>query len=281
MTLLRLRVSIHVGFTLFNWIYTPMRHSSQKEKMYRPIESIAEEKPGEGVGFIHSHKWCQLQYATKGIMHINAGNHSYIIPPQRAVWIPTNVEHQVNHFAPVSYRSLHIDETLGGRLGNQVKVIQVSPFLRELVLRGCEAWQGKYPMTDVNSALMTLLIEELTQAPVSPLHLPWPADSRLKSVCSVLQDNPADNRTLAELAHNSGASVRTLNRLFVKECEMSFSTWRQKLRVLGALELLQKQRPITEIALELGYESSSAFITVFKKHLNASPKSYMRNLMVE
>lgn len=259
-----------------------MSHSSLKEKMFRPIEAISEEKPVNGsIGILHSHKWCQLQYATKGILHIKAGNHSFMIPPQRAVWLPSHVKHQVTNFAPTSYRSFHIDESLGHKMGDQVKVIQVSPFLRELILRGCDLWKGKYPDSELSSALMTLLMEEIAQAPVSPLHLPWPTDPRLKNVCTALQDNPADSRTLTELAKSSGASVRTLNRLFVKECEMNFSVWRQKLRVLEALEMLQENRPITDIALELGYESSSAFITVFKKHLHSSPKSYMRHLMEE
>ena len=255
-----------------------MRQFVEKEQLFRPIEAITDEKVANSVGVAHSHKWCQLQYATKGVINVKAGNYSFIIPPQRAVWIPTGVVHQVNNIAPASYRSFHIDSQLGDRIGSDVKVIQVSPFLRELIHRGCDAWQGKYHTNEINSALMTLLVEEIYQAPISPLHLPWPTDARLKKVCEILQSNPADQRKLSEFAQYAGASVRTLNRLFTKECQLSFTEWRQKLRILTALELLQNNQSITDIALELGYESSSAFITVFKKHLNSSPKAYMKNL---
>ncbi|CAH0540945.1 AraC family transcriptional regulator [Vibrio marisflavi] len=255
-----------------------MRQFVEKEQLFRPIEAITDERQANSVGVAHSHEWCQLQYATHGVINVKAGNYSFIIPPQRAVWIPTGVVHQVNNTAPASYRSFHIESKLGDKIGSDVKVIQVSPFLRELIHRGCDAWQGKYHMSDINSALMTLLIEEIHQAPISPLHLSWPTDPRLKRVCELLHDNPGDNRNLSELAQYSGASVRTLNRLFAKECQLNFTEWRQKLRILTALELLQNNRSITDIALELGYESSSAFITVFKKHLNSSPKAYIRNL---
>ncbi|MCL9782123.1 helix-turn-helix transcriptional regulator [Vibrio sp. S4M6] len=255
-----------------------MRQFIEKEQLFRPVEAISEEKLPNTVGIEHSHQWGQLQYATEGVLNVKAGNHSFVIPPQRAVWIPSGVVHQVNNTAPVSYRSLHIDNVLGQRIGEDVKVIQVSSFLRELIQRGCNAWQGKYPISELDTALMTLLIEEIYQAPVSPLHLPWPTDPRLQTVCQILHNNPGDNRNLVALAQSSGASVRTLNRLFIKECQLSFTAWRQKLRILTALELLQHKRSITDVALELGYESSSAFITVFKKHLHSSPKAYIRSL---
>ncbi|MCL1125882.1 AraC family transcriptional regulator [Shewanella surugensis] len=247
-----------------------------KKFMHHPIEGIQASHKANTIGTPHQHTWCQLQYAIKGTMNIIASDQSFVIPPQRAVWLPKHVEHQVNNLSEVDYRSLHISDELGQQLGNKVKVIEVSDFLRELIIRGCEAWQAQYPLNDINKAMMTLLIAEIQQAPVSPLHLPWPKDPRLKKICQILQHNPADNRTLPELAQLSGASVRTLNRLFINECQLGFSDWRQKLRVLIGLERLQTNTSITQVALELGYSSSSVFINVFKKHLHASPKSYLK-----
>ncbi|WP_298773652.1 helix-turn-helix transcriptional regulator [uncultured Shewanella sp.] len=249
-----------------------------KKKMQHPMEGILASHKANTIGTPHHHTWCQLQYAIKGTMNIIAGNQSFVIPPQRAVWLPKYVTHQVNNLSKVAYRSLHISDDLGEEIGNKVKVIEVSEFLKELIIRGCNAWQSTYTPTHVDNAMMTLIIEEIRHATESPLYLPWPSDPRLKRICQILQNNPADNRTLPELAQLSGASVRTLNRIFIKECQLGFSDWRQKLRVLTGLERLQTNASITQIALDLGYSSSSTFIQVFKKHLHASPKSYLKHL---
>ena len=46
---------------------------------------------------------------------------------------------------------------------------------------------------------------------------------------------------------------------------MSFRTWRQQLRLQKALELLAEGRPVTSVAIDLGYESPSAFIAMFRQ----------------
>ncbi|WP_299004021.1 helix-turn-helix transcriptional regulator [uncultured Shewanella sp.] len=250
-----------------------------KKVMQHPMEGIVATHEANTIGTPHHHTWCQLQYAVKGTMNIIADNQSFVIPPQRAVWLPKYITHQVNNLSTVDYRSLHISDELGEEIGNKIKVIEVSDFLKELILRGCNAWQQPYHTDHIDRAMMTLIIEEIKHATESPLHLPWPSDPRLKTICQILQKNPADNRTLPELAALSGASVRTLNRIFIKECQLGFSDWRQKLRVLIGLERLQTNTSITQVALDLGYSSSSSFIQVFKKHLHASPKSYLKHLL--
>ncbi|WP_299490028.1 helix-turn-helix transcriptional regulator [uncultured Shewanella sp.] len=247
-----------------------------KKIMKYPIEAIVATHEANTLGMPHHHTWYQLQYAVKGTMNIIAGNQSFLIPPQRAVWLPKYVTHQVNNLSTVAYRSLHISDELGKKIGNKVKVIEVSQFLKELIIRGCNAWQSRYASTHVDNAMATLIIDEIQHAAESPLHLPWPTDPRLRKICQILQNNPADNRTLPELATLSGASVRTINRIFIKECQLCFSDWRQKLRVLIGLERLQTHASITQVALDLGYSSSSAFINVFKKHLHVSPKHYLK-----
>jgi AraC-like DNA-binding protein len=56
---------------------------------------------------------------------------------------------------------------------------------------------------------------------------------------------------------------------------MGFSRWKQKLRILKSLELLNSNAQLVNIAFELGYESTSSFITSFKKQLGCSPKKYL------
>jgi len=100
-------------------------------------------------------------------------------------------------------------------------------------------------------------------------------DKRLLPIIEALNQEPANKLTIEQWAVKVGASSRTLNRLFNQNYGMGFSRWKQKLRILKSLELLNSNIQLIDIAFELGYESTSAFITSFKKHLGCSPKRYL------
>jgi AraC-like DNA-binding protein len=89
----------------------------------------------------------------------------------------------------------------------------------------------------------------------------------------VLAD-PADRRTLAAWARPAGASVRTLARLFTRETGMGFRGWRQQVRLLRALERLAAGEAVTTVALDLGYDSPSAFVAMFRRALGTTPGRY-------
>ena len=110
--------------------------------------------------------------------------------------------------------------------------------------------------------------------PVAPLELPTPRDPRLARIAHALQENPARKETLAEWGKDVGASNRTLARLFTREMGMSFRRWREQLRLVFAIERLAAGEPVTSVAMELGYDSVSAFIQMFRKNLGATPSRY-------
>jgi AraC-like DNA-binding protein len=106
------------------------------------------------------------------------------------------------------------------------------------------------------------------------LDLPLPRDARLGRICRALSAEPGTTRTLSEWGRDAGASPRTLARLFVKETGLTFAAWRQQARLLAATAMLGAGEPITRIALDLGYESPSAFTAMFKRALGAPPSHY-------
>lgn len=121
-----------------------------------------------------------------------------------------------------------------------------------------------------------VILDRLPQLKVSPLHLPSPRDTRLKSMTDALAMNPADARTLGELATVAGMTERTVARLFLKETGLTFGQWRRQLRLLAALERLGAGESVSNVALDVGYEDVSSFIAVFKAALGDTPARYFR-----
>jgi AraC-like DNA-binding protein len=170
-------------------------------------------------------------------------------------------------------RSLYIHPDSVAGLPSVCRVVEVTPLLRELIARLVT------PSTrsqDQVARLMAVLVDEVVMLESPPLHLPAPKDGRLRSITNALLDDPADARGLGEWSKMVGASERTLARLFLKETGMGFREWRQRLRMLTAIERLAAAADVTSVALDLGYGSPSAFIAMFKRTLGETPGRFVR-----
>jgi AraC-like DNA-binding protein len=93
-------------------------------------------------------------------------------------------------------------------------------------------------------------------------------------VAEAFTSNPSDTRTLAQICKRTGASKRTIERLFQQEVGMTLGKWRQQLRLMQALRLLAEGAKVTHAALEAGYSTPSGFISMFKKSLGTTPTAY-------
>jgi AraC-like DNA-binding protein len=153
------------------------------------------------------------------------------------------------------------------------EVLEVTPLLRELIARATEL-PLEYDLRGQAGRLMRLLLDELAGLARLPYHLPMPRTAPLAAICRRLLDTPDDAATLQEIARGDGLSSRTLARHFRRHTGMSFAAWRRRARLLRALGLIAEGRPIVEVALELGYESPSAFSAMFRRELGAPPSSF-------
>ncbi len=239
----------------------------------RPVAPLSNEFKAMTQITSHNHPWSQLAYSCSGIMHIETDSGIFVIPPEQALWIPPNMRHQ--HFCKnkVSYRSLHIDAKFSELLGNKVRTLMVDPLLKSLILE-ISSWPKDYEETAQKHRLILVLLDRLFMAQSNELFMPTAHDKRLFPIIETLNEQPNNKDTLEQWAPKVGASSRTLNRLFNQNFGMGFSRWKQKLRILKSLELLDSKTPLADIAFELGYESTSAFSTSFKKQMNCSPKKY-------
>lgn len=237
---------------------------------------IARERecPADHVIDWHTHQRAQLLYAASGVMRVTTEIGVWVVPPQRAVWIPPGIEHHVKaQGTALSLRSLYIDVSQRGELPDECCVVTVSPLLRELVLAAMSI-AADPPPDSPDGRLISVLLDQIEVLPMTSLHLPMIKDKRLRALADELMDDPGNPLTLEEWSSHVGASERTLARIFIKETGMTFGHWRQQVRLLDALARLARGDSVTEVAYDSGYASQSAFISMFKKALGKTPKKY-------
>lgn len=225
---------------------------------------------------MHVHGRSQLVLAESGTMIVSAGSGIWAVPPHRAVWIPAGVEHSVQSNRPVDVRSIFVDPARTTRL-RECCMVSISPLLRELILYAIKL-PRLYAIGSPEERVMTVLLEQLEAAPLAPLYLPIPRDRRLRRIALALLENPADNRSASEWGRAVGASSRTLSRLFPSETGMSFRRWQQNARILEAVRRLSVGQTVGNVALDVGYESPSAFVLMFKRIMGTTPGQFLENL---
>ena len=174
-------------------------------------------------------------------------------------------------------RSVYIRQEEFSWLPANCCVVAVSPLLKELILGAAQLPQW-YELGGRQERIMTLVLDELRELPVVPLHLPEPSDLRLKGIAAGIKQNPSNKRTLVEWGEKVGASSRTLARLFLADTGLTFRHWQRQARLLDGLVRLAKRQPVTEVALGVGYETPSAFIAMFRRALGVTPGQYFSPL---
>jgi AraC-like DNA-binding protein len=184
------------------------------------------------------------------------------------------MEHSVRSAGTPELYILFVDPEAVPELPTECCTVSITPLLRELVISAShlpEHYDRKGPA----ARLIATMLDELLAAPVERLHLPLPTDARLREIADALAADPSNRATIAEWARRVAMSERTLCRLILQQTGMSFGRWRQQFHIILALERLTKGDPVQTVAFDLGYESASAFITMFKKALGQPPGKYL------
>ncbi|MFF5297334.1 AraC family transcriptional regulator [Paractinoplanes globisporus] len=220
----------------------------------------------------HDHAVHQLAYPLRGVLEVSTSHGAWVVPPNRAVWIPAGVAHSHRAHGPTELRSLIFDVPVNPLAASSPTVLAVSPLLREVI----RALSGGGALTEEHRYhLSRVVLCELRAVEALPLCLPAPSDPRLVALCDALALDPADSRTLRELGRQVGAAERTLSRLFREQTGITFPQWRGQLRLHHALKLLATGLPVTRVAADCGYRSPSAFIEAFRASYGTTPGRYL------
>ncbi|WP_455813621.1 AraC family transcriptional regulator [Pseudomonas graminis] len=222
----------------------------------------------------HHHRKAQLLYSVKGILNCEVEDGVWIVPPHCAVWIPGNLLHSARGAGDTECYCLFVEPDAVPALPTCCCTLAVGSLLHELLLR-VVGFPPLYQTEGPQGRLVATLLDELSAAPVEDLHLPLPRDPRLRQLAEMLLADPTDKAPLGIRARRIGMSERSMSRLLLQETGMSFGRWRRQLHIILALQRLTRGESVQTVALELGYENASGFVTMFRKAVGKPPARYL------
>jgi AraC-like DNA-binding protein len=221
----------------------------------------------------HSHREGQLYSLTAGLMTVETQRGALAMPAGRMGWIPGLHEHRARTYDATEGWSVYVSPDIASTLPTEPRVLQNSELVRALVAR-ISSWGEDRVVTAADERLICVFVDELRANPEESLTLPFPKDRRLFAIASRLLGELDSDRQLEDWARWAGISSRSLIRGFKLETGLSFGRWRSLACMLQALEPLSRGVPVGEVAARVGYENTSAFISMFKSFFGTTPAAY-------
>jgi len=223
---------------------------------------------------MHTHRKAELILTLRGVVRCEADQGVWIVPPRCAVWIPDHVPHSVSAAGHVEVYVLFVEPDAARALPGQCCTLSISPLLERLLLHATQM-PLLYDVDGADGRVATVLLDQLSAAPVAQLSFPMPVDARLRKIAAAMMADPSDRATIDGWGRRMAVAPRTLTRALKRETGMSFGRWRRQLHILIALQRLDQGASVQTVALELGYEGASAFVTMFRKVLGKPPARYL------
>lgn len=224
----------------------------------------------------HRHARGQLFGATRGLMTVGTRGGQWVVPAIHAVWVPPHELHSIRSHGAFEGWSVYVAEDACEHLPSAPRTVRVSPLLSAAVERAA-GWPQHAALDEDQHSLARVILAEIRGLPTEDFGLPAPQDARLLKIARELAAHPDDDRDLHAWARFAGLSERSISRRFVAETGYTFNAWRQRARLLRALELLAARHSVTEVALSLGYETVSGFIALFKRSFGATPARFLQS----
>ncbi|GAA4343431.1 helix-turn-helix transcriptional regulator [Pigmentiphaga soli] len=225
---------------------------------------------------VHRHRKGQLVLALHGGVTCEVPNALWMVPPQCGVWIPGGMPHSNQVTANARICFLFV-EPGAADMPSECCTLSLSPLVRELI-QYLAAQDQDYAREGPTARLVGVLLDQLATMPVEQLHLPISDHPKVRRIADTLTADPADRTTLAAWAERLAMSERSLARLVLRETGLTFGRWRRQLHLIVALRWLAAGASVQRVANDLGYDSVTAFITMFRKSLGQPPGRYFAAL---
>jgi AraC-like DNA-binding protein len=240
----------------------------------RPIIAVGNEYRDGHVIPPHRHRRGQLLSSITGTLVVATPHGTWVMPPQRGMWIPPGALHDVRAIGAISLLSLYVEPAATVDMPVCCQVVGISSFIRSLISEALNL-PLLYDPAGRAGALMSLIQHEMRQLAILPLSLPFPRHPDLDERCRGFLRSPQAHEAIDDWSAALGMSRRSFTRLFREETGLSFVAWRQQACLVAALPRLAAGESVTSVASALGYDNPAAFTTMFKRLLGVPPRSYL------
>lgn len=244
------------------------------ERVQRPVIAFGQSYADGHVIPPHHHLRGQLISSATGVIVLTTAMGTWVMPPQRGLWIPAGTEHQVRAVGALNTQSLFFEPNAIPQMPTSCRVVGISAFMRSLLTEALDL-PLEYELGGRAGALMELIRHEMQQLPILSLSLPYPMHEPLAARCRQFAQHPRVHETIDEWANALGMSRRAFTRLFKQETGLSFVAWRQQACLMFAMPRLVAGDPVTAVALDLGYENPASFTMMFKRTFGSPPLAYL------
>ncbi|WP_353476450.1 helix-turn-helix transcriptional regulator (plasmid) [Salipiger sp. H15] len=246
---------------------------ARAEAVRAPVSGIASDYPDGTRVPRHRHARHQLMHAISGTLYVVTDRGTWLVPPDCALWMPAQLDHEVAMFGEVRMRSVYLSPEVTDLSPDRPEVLKVSPLVQSLIVEIVAIDDVDVP-TARSALLLQLILIEIARMERQPLALPLPRHPRLRELCRAFLETPSAHLSLDDWARDAAMSRRSLTRHFREETGISPGRWRQHACVIHALPKVLAGAPVTTVALDLGYDSTAAFTTMFRRILGAPPRSF-------
>ncbi len=229
-----------------------------------------------------------LLYASTGAFSLTVGNARWLLPPQRAAWLPAQTPMRLVATGTGMTSSVLFTQEALSALPFNCRVFTITPLAREMLLHAMQ-WdrtRDPNPALSTNQRAATFFCSladvclELATAP-DEFWLPQAQSSELDAALDYTLTHLDSTLTVGDVAAAVSVSERTLARRFADETGMTWSQYVRRARLIRAMELLAaSESKVIEIAYAVGFTSLSAFNHAFRDFAGETPSSY-RNRFVK
>ncbi|WP_210485037.1 AraC family transcriptional regulator [Microvirga antarctica] len=229
-----------------------------------------------GLGLpMHAHAEAQLTFVVSGLVQVHTREGRWLVPPQLAVWVPENVLHQVDVLTDAELWLIHWQAQAARdwappTLPDRAFALRVTPLQRSLLAAAFAA----DIQPEKAKLVVRLMLHELTEAPDAPTFIPFPTSPIGRRVADIALQDRQNKLSVGAIASRAATSVRTLSRLFPAETGMTFKAWRQRTRVVQAMDQLGRGVPIAHVSAALGFASAAAFSSAFRQVTAMTPTAF-------
>lgn len=238
--------------------------------MHFPLINRAVEADAHHEAPLHAHAEGQFTYVQQGTLSVQAKNRIWAVSEQQLYWVPPGIAHASLSYGPVRFWLMAAPDALTRLLPEDICVLNASPLLVAALdrLRTCPT------QAPLRAPLMAVVGHEIATTESGLPGITLPSSPRVRRWALSFIDAPDLKTGISAAAAATAMSRRSFTRHFAQETGMTFAVWQRMVIVHRAIVLLAQGKDVGDIAHQLGYDSVSAFIAMFRAAQGLSPHAF-------